>query len=198
MKPFNEKANLLMRESNRLIGRRDFLAKELAKFQNESAQYNEETKNYDNLRRDLLADIKAFPKGTWVIKSSNNTYHLFVRTNRYAVTLSRKGVESKVSFGEFIKDFRIANNVEVAQHEAFLRSQLTVKITSPSNSIPTSSVVNDFNQFNCEFYMVTCTGTHGAKVRHSTYREAHLEAKRIAKKMNHPAWVVGVVGKINP
>jgi len=52
--------------------------------------------------------------------------------------------------------------------------------------------------FKCEFYMVTCRGINGSKVRHTTYDEAIKEAKRIAKREDHPAWVVGVLAKINP
>jgi hypothetical protein len=48
------------------------------------------------------------------------------------------------------------------------------------------------------FYMVTCRGIKGSVVRHTTYDEAVKEAKRIAKREDHPAWVVGVVAKINP
>ena len=55
-----------------------------------------------------------------------------------------------------------------------------------------------FNPLNCEFYMVTCLGDKGSKVRHADYDTAVKEAKRIAKIENHPAWVVGVVAKINP
>jgi hypothetical protein len=52
--------------------------------------------------------------------------------------------------------------------------------------------------FKCEFYMVTCRGIKGSVVRHTTYDEAVKEAKRIAKREDHPTWVLGVVAKINP
>jgi len=50
----------------------------------------------------------------------------------------------------------------------------------------------------CEFYMVTCKGTNGAKMRHTNYNVAVSEAQRIANKENHETWVVGVVKKVNP
>lgn len=62
-------------------------------------------------------------------------------------------------------------------------------------SVPTPTTIDPFK---CEFYMVTCRGIHGSKIRHTTYDDAITEAKRIAKKEDHPAWVVGVLAKINP
>lgn len=62
-------------------------------------------------------------------------------------------------------------------------------------SIPTPTTIDPFK---CEFYMVTCRGINGTKKRHTSYDDAIKEAKRIAKKEDHPAWVVGVVAKINP
>jgi hypothetical protein len=50
----------------------------------------------------------------------------------------------------------------------------------------------------CDFYMVTCTGLHGSKVRHTSYEEAETEAIRVAKKRNHEAWIVGVVASVKP
>lgn len=60
------------------------------------------------------------------------------------------------------------------------------------------SAPRTIDPFKCEFYMVTCRGINGSKVRHATYDDAIKEAKRIAKREDHPAWVVGVIAKINP
>jgi len=50
----------------------------------------------------------------------------------------------------------------------------------------------------CDFYMVTVTGEFGTKVRHDNYENAIKEATRLAKKMNHKAWVTGVVAIVEP
>lgn len=62
-------------------------------------------------------------------------------------------------------------------------------------SVPTTTTIDPFK---CEFYMVTCRGINGTKKRHTSYDDAIKEAKRIAKKEDHPTWVVGVLAKINP
>lgn len=53
-------------------------------------------------------------------------------------------------------------------------------------------------KMNHEFYMVTCRGVHGAKVRHESFERAVSEAKRIAKKEQHQTWIVGVVATVEP
>lgn len=73
-----------------------------------------------------------------------------------------------------------------------------VKDASGSMSTPANSHSKGFDPKNCEFYMVTCRGNYGAKIRHTDYQEAVDEAQRIATRENHPCWVVGVVTKVNP
>jgi hypothetical protein len=164
-------------------------------FNNKANHFAQEVERLNALKNRLVAEVKAYPKGTWVIKSKNNTYYQFVSANEHEVTLFRKGTENKVSFFEFTKEFRVANDAEVEQHQAFLSSQFIYPV---ANSYKVEHKQTYFNPKNCDFYMVTCTGVHGSKVRHASYNEAVTEAKRIARKMNHPAWVVGVVAEVNP
>jgi len=44
-----------------------------------------------------------------------------------------------------------------------------------------------------DFYMITLSGDFGTKVRHEDYKKAVKEAKRLSKKMNHPAYLMKVV-----
>jgi hypothetical protein len=173
-------------------------------FNNKANQFAQEVERLNALKNRLVAEVKAYPKGTWVIKSKNNTYYQFVSANEHEVTLFRKGTENKVSFFEFTKEFRVANDAEVEQHQAFLRSQViytlnnAYKVEHKHGSVPANSLSKGFDPKNCEFYMVTCKGVHGSKVRHGSYEQAMTEAKRVARKENHPAWVVGVVARVNP
>jgi len=73
----------------------------------------------------------------------------------------------------------------------------TIQLKSDSYKLP-SETKNLIDPQRCEFYMVTCRGNYGSKVRHQDYNDAVKEAKRIARQENHPTWVVGVVKKINP
>jgi hypothetical protein len=59
-------------------------------------------------------------------------------------------------------------------------------------------VKSPFDITKCDFYLVTCRGIMGAKVRHTDYATAEKEAIRIAKKENHETWVLGVVSSIKP
>ncbi len=163
-------------------------------FNNKANHFAQEVERLNALKNRLVAEVKAYPKGTWVIKSKNNTYYQFVSANEHEVTLFRKGTENKVSFFEFTKEFRVANDAEVEQHQAFLNSQFI----HLANAYKAEHKQTYLDPKDCEFYMVTCTGVHGSKVRHASYGQAMTEAKRIARKMNHPAWVVGVVAKVNP
>lgn len=164
-------------------------------FNNKANQFAQEVERLNALKNRLVAEVKAYSKGTWVIKNQKNTYYQFVSANEHEVTLFRKGTENKVSFFEFTKEFRVANEMEIKQHEAFLHSQVIYPV---ANSYKVEHKQSYIDPKDCEFYMVTCTGVHGSKVRHASYGQAMTEAKRIARKMNHPAWVVGVVAKVNP
>lgn len=167
-------------------------------FNNTANTFAQQVEKLNQVKNRLLAEVKSYPKGTWVINRSKNIYYQFVSANEYEVTLFRKGTECKVSFFEFTKEFIVANKSQVEQHEAFLRSQVIMQDFGLRGSVPANSHSKGFDPKNCEFYMVTCTGVHGSKVRHANYGQALTEAKRIARKMNHPAWVVGVVEKVNP
>jgi hypothetical protein len=180
-------------------------------FNNKANQFAQEVERFCALmlqtrkcKTHLIDSVKAYPKGTWVIKKNNNTYYQFVNATDDEVTLFRKGTENKVSFFDFIKEFIVANDSQVEQHEAFLRSQVIYPLTNAykvehkHGSVPANSLSKGFDPKNCEFYMVTCKGVHGSKVRHGSYELAIKEAKRVARKENHPAWVVGVVARVNP
>lgn len=163
-------------------------------FNNTAQAFARQVENLNNIKNRLLVEVKSYPKGTWVIKNSKNTYYQFVSANEHEVTLFRKGTECKVSFFEFTKEFRIATKSQVEQHEAFLRSQ----IIYPVQGYKVEHKNTYMDPKNCEFYMVTCRGVHGSKFRHASYEQAIAEAKRVARKENHPAWVVGVVERVNP
>lgn len=49
-----------------------------------------------------------------------------------------------------------------------------------------------------EFYMLTCTGEHGSKVRQPNFDVAVKEAHRIAKKQKHRVSILGVVAVVDP
>jgi hypothetical protein len=155
--------------------------------------FAKEVEKLNDLKGRLLAEVKKYPKGTWVIK--NNTYYQLLDANELEVSLLRKTTKCKVSFFEFTKEFTIATPSQAKQHEAFLRSQFIYPV---ANAYKVEHKQSYFDPKDCEFYMVTCKGVHGSKVRHSTYQQALAEAKRVARKENHPAWVVGVVERVNP
>jgi hypothetical protein len=163
-------------------------------FNNTANTFAQQVEKLNQVKNRLLAEVKGYPKGTWVIKRSKNTYYQFVSANEHEVTLFRKGTENKISFFEFTKQFIVANESQVEQHEAFLRSQ----IIYPVQGYKVEHKNTYMDPKNCEFYMVTCRGVHGSKVRHATIEQARAEAKRVARKENHPAWVVGVVERVNP
>lgn len=107
------------------------------------------------------------------------------------VVLERKGVKSLVDVNEFLQTYRPATVSEANQHVEYLASKnLKWVITSPQ------VIVKDIDTQNCEFYMVTCTGLHGSKVRHNSFGKAMIEAERVARDRNHEAWVVGVVASV--
>lgn len=172
----------------------------MSEFNKTANIFAQQVEKLNQVKNRLLNEVKSYPKGTWVIKNSNNTYYQFLSANEHEVTLLRKDSEIKVSFFEFAKEFIVANESQVEQHEAFLFSQFIVHDFG-FRSVQDNKA-GDKNTYidpkKCEFYMVTCTGVHGSKVRHSNYADAYAEAKRVARKENHPAWVVGVVERVNP
>lgn len=158
--------------------------------------------------------------GVWVIDNKTTKYYQFCGTTssggHLMVNLIRPKEAIEVIMGDFNKKFRLADPIEVKQHEEFLMSKigrtslvniktlpdadftkLSVKV-EPHEKMQSPVSKPSIDPTQCEFYMVTCTGQRGAKVRHTRYDLAEKEALRVANKMNHAAWVVGVVAKIEP
>lgn len=150
----------------------------------------------------------------WVIEKKSNTYYQFkgLSPNETATWLGRHGHTSPTLTLEFNKEFRLANADEIKQHENFLT--ITNKMFVPrkidnSTGGTTKNVTifakehkeivkPSFDITKCDFYLVTCRGLMGAKVRHLDYATAEKEAKRISEKENHETWILGVVASVKP
>lgn len=163
--------------------------------------------------------------GTWVIVKDKNVYYQFNRVGESSklVYIARNGTDTWASIEKFNKDFRLATPSEVKQHLEFLAQKgldaLVKKhkpLIKPAPKWPFTvppvrikgdliSFVESINKFKipfdpmkCDFYMVTCRGLRGAKVRHKTYEEAEQVAIDLAKSENHETWIVGVVASVKP
>ena len=163
-----------------------------------------------------LGMLQAMPNGgvgTWVIDMDSNKYYQFFKSDLFRngiyVYMVRPDAEINVDVNSFNNSYRLATPSEVEQHEVFLNKkygQISFVKTAQPITVPVNQIKNLKNIVNkpsidptqCEFYMVTCTGQRGAKVRHTRYDLAEKEALRVANEMNHAAWVVGVVAKIEP
>ena len=117
-------------------------------FNNTANIFAQQVEKLNQVKGRLFAEVKGYPKGTWVIKRSKNTYYQFVSANEHEVTLFRKGTENKVSFFEFTKEFIIANEHQVEQHEAFLRSQVIMQDFGLRGSVPANSLSKGFDPKN--------------------------------------------------
>jgi len=106
--------------------------------------------------------------------------------------MSRYGQTFEFDLVEFILDSRLALKHEVEQHIEFMNR------TGKQYLKPLEVIKGSFNPNKCEFYMVTCRGQMGTKVRHNTYELAEKEAIRIAGVENHETWILGVVAKVKP
>ena len=164
--------------------------------------------------------------GDWYIlnKNDNKVYYQYSHIlGTEIVRLRRHSKNVDITIDEFLSNYVKATEYEAYQHINFLlkrgddfinKNIVSNKTTgffdflneyvgdifqNPNFILSNNDEVNDLiNRKKCEFYMVTCRGNYGAKIRHSNYDNAVLEAERIAKRENHPTWVVGVVKKINP
>lgn len=129
----------------------------------------------------------------WVIEIAKNKYYQVMDSPKaiksaQRVHLKRKGLSSWIRPSVFNEEYRCATSDEAKKHEAFLWSQ-EHKITFNKNIGPNPK---------CDFYMITCKGVHGTKVRHATYDLALQEAKRISSKEEAPAYILGVVATVSP
>lgn len=164
----------------------------------------------------------------WVIESSCNKYYQFVFTNDdEEVQLSRFGKTLIINKTYFDNNFRVASSCEVKQHIQYLASKDLFFINidgifgngmsgtnmfTPKFDVAATHYSEHLNRCvkmalpkkhmidptNCDFYMVTVTGEHGSKVRHTDYNLAINEASRLAKSKNHKAWITGVVAVVEP
>jgi len=153
-----------------------------------------------------LSEIVKDKPYLWVIDSTCNIYYQFIANNDNEIILGRFGKTFKFSKSNFDTYFRIASSCEFKQHIEYLNSKGMYFIDACGKGM---SGTNDFtikegpkkhmiDPTKCDFYMVTVTGEHGAKVRHTNYNVAIKEASRLAKKLNHKAWVTGVVAIVEP
>ena len=141
----------------------------------------------------------------WVILKSKNIYYQFYLHgfNKNTVALKRNGATSWIDVNVFNVDYRLATPSEAKQHVEFLQTKKIKSLDVTNVGFEAYKVKHDkpystFDPMKCDFYMVTCTGLHGSKVRHTTYGEAEADAIRIAKNRNHEAWIVGVVASVKP
>ena len=160
------------------------------------------------LKKQTLSQIVKGKAWLWVIDDRNNTYYQVSFVSDCSVTLKRYGAIYTVHFGEFNDNYRIASSKEFKQHIEFCTSngkvftdnnaKLTQEFVEKFNVPVSLEPTNTFDPMKCDFYMVTCRGLMGAKVRHRSYESAEREAIRIAKLNNHETWVVGVVASVKP
>jgi hypothetical protein len=146
--------------------------------------------------------MKTKAKGTWVILQNGTdkgVYYQYVQvivSGRIGmVSLIRNGNYCNITFDTFNTKYRLAKQSEVEQHLAYLA---TKKIKAPTITIKGETPSVKFDPMKCEFYMVTCRGLRGAKVRHTSYDEAEKVAIELAKQENHKTWIVGVVASVEP
>ncbi len=180
----------------------------------------ESIKNELNAGKSLVDDIRYrlsdnVIKTDWVIEKDTNTYYQFLSRNNVGVGITRHNATRAIEINDFNKNFRLAKAIEVKQHKAYLTSKgikfldtplnITLKGESKTrNDMSLKTVFNDgliktdFDPMKCDFYMVTCTGQNGSKVRHPDYESAEKEAIRVAKLKEHQSWVVGVVATVKP
>jgi len=165
----------------------------------------------------LLQSMPNGGVGVWVINTPTNKYYQYLRTEIFRgdtfVHFVRPDGSYNIEAKSFDKSYRLATPSEVEQHEDFLLKKygrtsfinvkgkpdvvISVKVEA-SEKMQSPKAKPSIDPTQCEFYMVTCTGEHGSKVRHARYELAEKEAMRIANVKKHPAWIVGVVAKIEP
>lgn len=165
------------------------------------------------VREALVESVKsAIPlnemvtKGTWIINKYTNTYYQYIGDSIGGKIsyLKRNGIDKPIDTKVLNNDYRLADASEVKQHLEFLASKRPniAKIILPIESYKVKHDKNPytptFDPMKCDFYMVTCRGNHGAKIRHKSYAEAETEAIKIAKSENHETWIVGVVASVKP
>lgn len=137
----------------------------------------------------LLNSMPLFDKVVgnfeWVIKKSENKYYRVASkcTPLGVVQLSRNNCVTEFDSKLLNEQFRLAEDWEAKQHEAFLQSK---------------QVRQEFKLQLPEFYMVTVRGIRGAKVRHETFEKAVEEATKFSQKENYRAHIMGVVAIIEP
>ena len=165
----------------------------------------------------LVLSQKNHGLGTWVINKQSGKYYQFESTTsrqgQLMVNLVRHNGSLEIITDQYNKEFRMANPAEVAQHEKFLADKFgrtTLVSVKGKPDIATSVKVKPTEKMQspvgkpsidpskCDFYMVTCTGQYGSRVRHDNYESAEKEALRVANLKKHSAWIVGVVAKIEP
>jgi hypothetical protein len=158
------------------------------------------------LKAKPLSEIVKDKPYLWVIDSASNKYYQFIGDNSNQIQLGRFGKIFNIGKSQFDREFRIASSCEFKQHIEYLKSKGMYFVDTCGKGM---SGTNDFtikegpkkhmiDPTKCDFYMVTVTGEHGAKVRHTDYDVAIKEASRLAKKLNHKAWVTGVVAIVEP
>jgi hypothetical protein len=126
----------------------------------------------------------------WVIDNRTNMHYQMhsISSAREIVNLKRHGDVTATRIGDFDKYFTLATPTQVENHLRHLKNKGYI----PGSKISLESVQLP------EFYMITVEGKSGAIVRHPDFQTAANEATRLAKKCNHRAHIMGVVGIVEP
>lgn len=134
-----------------------------------------------------LIDRVAF--NAWVIRKNANKYYQFRNFNfeKNEIVLTRYNEpNTTLSLNSFNQEFRLADAAEVLQHTKYLEHKQAKLVEEKKLDVE-----------KCDFYMLTVTGDSCSKVRHTTFKEATTEATRLAKKMQHKVYILGVVATVD-
>ncbi len=153
-----------------------------------------------------MSVLERFKDTPWVIKqnTTNPTYYQQVSVIGDVVTLSRQGKTSSLHYKVYMKEFRQANEAEVIQHLNYLNlsnrpylQKITDSVPAVShNEQPAVKVLKLTKPADANFYCVTLKQGRGCTKYHETYEQAEKEATRLSKQESKPAYILGVVGKV--
>ena len=168
-------------------------------------------------RETLLANMplsSRVTKNDWVIDTRTNSHYQFNEIRQNIIGLVRHTGGKTLAPDVFNTNFVLATTEQVENHLRYLNKRGFWYVGQPIQdasgsikSIPADSLGEHIQKL-CkasrkevqvpEFYMITVEGKSGAIVRHPDFQTAVTEATRLAKKCNHRAHIMGVVGIIEP
>lgn len=157
---------------------------------------------------DKMPILSRLKKNDWVIDKRTNSHSQFVDIKHGIINLVRYSGTRTLAPDVLNENFTIATPEQIEKHLRFLNSKglwyVDKKVVildysgELAKSIPATSHYPKSKIDVPEFYLITVKGEQGAKVRHESFDVAVREAKRLAKKTNHRAHIMGVVGIIEP